>query len=499
MNSINSKINYNVKLQCHKCCNEFKREFEAYEHQVNIHKLEFAQDIDHVSNFLVSADNDTVVLYIDTTKDVEDEEMEVEETWEKLAIYKWQDQQDFKEYLKSNNIYCHFEISPKRKLHEITLVDEKTQKENDEEEEESNENDGLEDEESNENDENEQESNENEVESDKSQINYNVKLQCHKCFNEFNTEFEAYEHQVNIHNVEFAQDIDHVSYFLTNPEMRVIPENDTFALYIDTTKDVEDEEMEVDTFEKLGIYILQDEQNFKEYLQRNNIVNFDKEEEKSNENDGLEENELESDKYQINYNVKLQCHKCFKEFKTEFEAYKHQVNIHKVKFAQDFDNVWYFEERRYFLNVENDTIVLYIETTKDVEDEEIKVEETWEKLGKYIWQNEQDFKEYLQCNYNKCTLVDEKTQKENDPSIEFINICSDVEDDESIEVIDIASDVEESETLNLELSDWILYQRHTLGYFDFTNNELGPKSKIMQDFRKKLKRERKRQNKKRKI
>ena len=96
MNSINSKINYNVKLQCHKCCNEFKREFEAYEHQVNIHKLEFAQDIDHVSNFLVSADNDTVVLYIDTTKDVEDEEMEVEETWEKLAIYKWQDQQDFK-------------------------------------------------------------------------------------------------------------------------------------------------------------------------------------------------------------------------------------------------------------------------------------------------------------------------------------------------------------------------------------------------------------------
>ena len=101
-------------------------------------------------------------------------------------------------------------------------------------------------------------------------------------------------------------------------------------------------------------------------------------------------------------------------------------------------------------------------------------------------------------------------QKENDEEEEesIESIDSDVEDDspiqvdeddESIEVIDITSDVEESETLNLELSDWILYQRHTLGYFDFTNNELGPKSKIMQDFRKKLKRERKRQNKKRKI
>ena len=140
-----------------------------------------------------------------------------------------------------------------------------------------------------------------------SKINYNVKLQCHKCCNEFKREFEAYEHQVNIHKLEFAQDIDHVSNFLVSAD------NDTVVLYIDTTKDVEDEEMEVDTFEKLGIYILQDEQNFKEYLQCNNIVNFDKEEEKSNENDGLEENEVESDKYQINYNVKLQCHKCFKE------------------------------------------------------------------------------------------------------------------------------------------------------------------------------------------
>ena len=60
------------------------------------------------------------------------------------------------------------------------------------------------------------------------------------------------------------------------------------------------------------------------------------------------------------------------------------------------------------------------------------------------------------------------------------------EDDESIEVIDITSDVEESETLNMELTDWILHQRHTLGYFDFTNNELGPKSKIMQAFREEL-------------
>ena len=103
---------------------------------------------------------------------------------------------------------------------------------------------------------------------------------------------------------------------------------------------------------------------------------------------------------------------------------------------------------------ENDTFALYIDTTKDVEDEEMEVD-TFEKLGIYILQDEQNFKEYLQYNniVNFEIDVDEKTQKENDEEEDF----------------------------------------------DFTNNELGPKSKIMQDFRKKLKRERKRQNKKRKI
>ena len=56
---------------------------------------------------------------------------------------------------------------------------------------------GLEDEESNENqnDENEEEYNENDgledEESNENQINYNVKIQCHICFNKFKTEFEA--------------------------------------------------------------------------------------------------------------------------------------------------------------------------------------------------------------------------------------------------------------------------------------------------------------------
>ena len=57
---------------------------------------------------IVDSDTEGVGLYIDTT----DNKMELE-TWEKLGIYKFQDQLDFKNYLIDNNVECNFEIPPK--------------------------------------------------------------------------------------------------------------------------------------------------------------------------------------------------------------------------------------------------------------------------------------------------------------------------------------------------------------------------------------------------